>query len=162
MHNKRIFWNIKIQINFHSSVMGVAWHSVPYTARLQFCHAHFQLAAFYLSRQNVFTNRSVIGLFQCSQLYLIFIFYNHNALFRCSFRLNQHRRICMVRRCAVKIEFCRYCAFFAGKSDFFYTHANVHAFFVSNFIFFAVCHNDTCAADVDNSHLTSLQEILCS
>lgn len=33
MHDKGIFWHIKVQIDFHTSVMRVARHRVPYTSR---------------------------------------------------------------------------------------------------------------------------------
>ena len=88
VHDKGIFWHIEIQIDLHASVVCMARHCVPYASRLKFCHAHFQLAALYLTRKDIFADRSVVCCLQGTEFYFVAVLDDDNTIFRCAFRLD--------------------------------------------------------------------------
>ena len=142
--------------------MCMTGHCIPYTAGLQLCHSHFQLAAFYLTGQNILADNSVVCILQGTKLYLILRFYNNNTFLRCSFRLNQHGRACSVCRCRIQIILCRILAVITGKYNILWTHADVHSFLEANLVHLSVNSNCTGTADIDYSQFTPLAEILCT
>ena len=46
MNHSLCFWKIKIEISFHSSVMSVRRHRIPYVAWQKFCKTHLKLTSF--------------------------------------------------------------------------------------------------------------------
>ncbi len=101
MHHESILGKIKIEVNLHPSVMGMAGHGIPYAARFQGGHSHYQLTALHLAGKNVFADNSVIGFLQTAQFHLIFILNDDHAVFRCAFPLNQHGGVGCMRGSAV-------------------------------------------------------------
>ena len=142
--------------------MRMARHRIPYTARHQCRHTHYQLAALHLSRQNIFVDHSVIGFFQCSKLYFIFFFDDHNPVFRFPFEFDQNRRIGSMRRNTVDIEFCGILRILTLEYNVFCTHSDIHTVFVINRIFSAIYYNRALCSDIDDSHFSSLQKIFCA
>ena len=162
VHNKGILRQIKIQIHFHPSVMGVAGHGVPHTSRFQACHSHFQLAALHLSRKNIFADGPVVGLLQTSQFHLVLLFYDYHVFLRRSLTLYEHCGIRSVGRRTVDVELGGIFLICTGKCDISFSHANVHAFPRCHFKGSAVNTDAARTSDIDHAHLTSLKEIFRS
>ena len=159
VHYESILRQIKVQIYFHSAVVRMAGHRVPYTARLQLRHTHFQLAALYLTRQDVFVDRTLVGIFDRTKVFLVFFLDDHFAFPGRTFALDQYRGIRLVRRCGIDIEFCRVLCIITFKNDILCTHADIHTVTRCHFIYPAVDRDLSGAADVDHAHFTALQEI---
>ena len=81
----------------------MVFHTLPGRS---FVSPHRQLAALDLSGHDVLVDHSVVGIFQCSHLYLILIFYDDNAFLRLALELDVNSRVLCVSRAAVQIEFC--------------------------------------------------------
>ena len=120
VHDKGIFRKVKVEIDFHTSVMSMAGHCVPDTAGFQMGHAHLQLAALDLSGQDVFVDRSVVGILQCTQFFLVYG-KDLNIIVILSLRVLQDTLcgIGHVSGTAAHIEFCRIRGICAGKGDLF-------------------------------------------
>ena len=136
--------------------MRMAGHRIPDTARLKLRHPHNKLTALHLSRQDVLTDHSVVGILQRSQFHFVFILHDHHPVFRRPFRFDQHRRITFMGGCTIQIKFCRLFFLLTFKYDFFHAHTDVHTFLVADRICFAVCENPSRRADIDHAHLSSL------
>ena len=159
MHDKCILGDLKVQINLHAAVMGVAGHGVPYTARFQMRHTHFQLAALYLAGKDILANGPVIGLLQTTQLLLVLLLDDHNAFLRLTIHLNENGGAGSVRRCAVDVELRGICGIDGLENDILLAHPDVHSVTVRYGVFLSVYGNDTVAADIDDAHLAALKEI---
>jgi len=156
MHNKCILRNIEIKIYFHTSVMCMAWHCIPYTSRLKLSHTHFKLTCLNLSGKNILVDNSVVGLLKRSKLFLVFILDDNNAFRRSSFSLNKNCWICLMCRCAVDIKLSRLACIAACKRNIFCSHSDIHALLVIYIILFTIDGDNTCSTDIDNAHFTSL------
>ena len=159
VHYESIFRQIKIQIHFHSAVVCMAGHRVPYTARLQLCHTHLQLTALYLSRQDVLVDGTLICVFHSTQMLLILVLDDHFALTGSAFPLDQYRGIRGMRRCGVDIKLRRILCIITFKFDILCAHSDIHTVAGRHFIYFAVDRDLSGTADIDHAHFTALEEI---
>ena len=103
VHNKCIVIYIEVHVNFHTSVMCMSRHGVPYASWEEFCKSHGDLSGIYLACYDIFVDYSVVGLLKRSALYFVLVFYDHNV-FRClTFQFDKNGRILFVCRCTVEI-----------------------------------------------------------
>ena len=95
-----ILRNFEIEVYLHSSVMCVAWHRVPYAARLKCGHTHLKLTALNLSRKNILADSSVVSILKTAKLLLIL---RKDILLR----VNEYSRISLMCRSTVKVKLSR-------------------------------------------------------
>ena len=137
-------------------------HGVPYASWEEFCKSHGDLAGIYLACYDIFVDYSVVGLLKRSALYFVLVFYDHNA-FRClTFQFDKNGRILFVCRCTVEVEFSRVGSVFALKCDVFGASSDVHSVSCVYFVNTSVDCDDSVSTDVDETHLSSLKEVLCT
>ena len=160
VNDKCIVRHVKVQVDFHSSVMCMRRHGVPHASRQQAGHSHSELAALHLSRNDVLVDDPVVRVLKSSQLHLVLILDDDNAGLRLSFRLDVDCRISHMCRRAVQIELRRCVPVFALEGNVLRASSDIHAFPCVDLVDLSVHCNDPVAADIDDAHLSSLKKIL--
>ena len=106
MHHEGIGLHIKVKIDLHSSVMGVAGHRIPYRPGFKMSQSHLELAGLHLSRKDIFVYGTVVGILKSTKLLFVLGLYHDFALSRCAFALYQHCGICHMGGSRVQIKLC--------------------------------------------------------
>ena len=141
--------NLEVHVDLHSSLVSMCRHRVPYTARLKNGHTHRQLAGLQNVRMDELVDHTLVGSLHCTNRSLC------SLLDR-----NKGRLACLVCRRTYHIELSRMLRIFTCEEYLFRSLCDVQAILVSHLESLAICGNASSSANVENTDLTALKEIL--
>ena len=99
--------NLEVHVNFHTSLMSMSRHGVPYAARIKHGHAHGKLAGLKNVRMDELIDYALIGSLHSAQ-----------RLLCCLLNRNKGCLAGLVSRCTHHVELCRVRCIVAGEEYF--------------------------------------------
>ena len=141
--------HIKVHINLHTSVMGMAGHGVPVRSNLKLGKTHSQLAGLDHLGMDVLVDHSLVAILKASA----------GNLTRLG-DIDLHDRICGMCGAGGHIELRRLLGIYASEAELLVAHAYIDTVAGVHFVLNTVNGDDTLAADVDTAKLAALKEII--
>ena len=149
MENNIVAGNLEIEVNLHSSLVGVGGHCVPAVAGSELRHTHCELAAFADCGVNVLINDALVHILVVAEGTV-------NSLVLG----DVNRGIGLVRGAGVDVELRGICLVVRLEYNLLRSHTDINAVLEIERVLRAVKNNSTLAADIDDTHLAALEEIL--
>ncbi len=150
-------WNVEIEISLDTTVMSVCGHSVPDTSGLELSETHLQLAWALLEDiiDNELVDHTVIALLHLSGCKTVGF---DRTL--ASVDGNELCFLSCVSSCGVEIEFGGICSILTAECDLLVTTAYVKCILEVGFVILTVDIDDAVTTYINNTKLTTLEEIL--
>src|SRR5690606_2439811 len=142
------FGYIKVEIDFHTAIVSMRRHRVPYRTRFELGHTHLKLASLNDGMQEHLVDDTVVGRLHTAQFDFVGIFFCHAT-----------GRKCMVSWCGVEIEFCRILAIVTAEIDFLRSFSNVQSLFMVDDKDFSIYLYVPVTAYIDDAQFTTGQEM---
>ena len=144
-----VLWNVEVEVDLHSPLVGVGRHSVPDRTLFEVGQTHRQLAGLEDVRMDVLVDCPLVGVLEGAKVLV------DGLIVR-----DESDRARLVGRTCENVELGRLGLVDAPEGDLLRAHGQIEGIIVLDLIVLAVDLDDSIAADVDRSKLSSLQKIM--
>src|SRR5699024_6017192 len=127
MEDHILFLQIEVEVDLHSSFMGMGWHGVPYASLFEVRHTHDQLTAFAYIRMDILVDGSLVEILGIAKVHFLRLFQSNNPCL-----------ISLMGWAAVEVELGWIFLVFASKLHILCAHTDVQAIILTHLELFSV------------------------
>ena len=150
MEHSLVGGDVKVEVNLHAALVGMAGHGVPNIAGQQSGHAHAQLAAFAHGRMDILAQNALVDGLLAAQMVVASLVHG-----------DMDGGAGAVGGAGIDVELGRICGVIGGEGQLLGAHADVDAVLAAHGVLGAVDDQLAGAAHIDGAQLSSGQEIGC-